>query len=381
MSEYQYYEFHAIDRPLSARDQAELRTISSRAQITAVSFTNHYDWGDLRASPHTMMERWFDLHVYMGFWSLRTLMIRLPRRLFDAEAARPYAVDSVFDIEDAGDNLILVFHAEELEIDAEEEGSGWAAALAPLRAQLMEGDPRGLYLAWLLGVHQGGVDEDEVEPPRPPGLSRLDGALQAFVEFFEIDPDLLAAAAEGDEPVGDPVTDEALGAFVRALPAAEKDASLLRLLRGEGTVLASELRRRCRVALKGADAGHPPPAERRRVGDLLAASEVFAKERERRKAERAAAERARREREEAEARARRVDGLARRGEAAWRDLEELVEAKAASFYDQAVALLLDLKALAEREGGEAAFRRRVAKIRETHARKRTFIERLDRAGL
>ena len=34
MSEYQYYEFRAIDRPLSERELTELRALSSRAQIT-----------------------------------------------------------------------------------------------------------------------------------------------------------------------------------------------------------------------------------------------------------------------------------------------------------------------------------------------------------
>jgi len=42
MSEYQYYEFLAIDRPLDRAAQDALRSISSRARITATSFTNHY---------------------------------------------------------------------------------------------------------------------------------------------------------------------------------------------------------------------------------------------------------------------------------------------------------------------------------------------------
>ena len=35
MSEYQYYEFHAIDRPLSERERRELRACSTRATITS----------------------------------------------------------------------------------------------------------------------------------------------------------------------------------------------------------------------------------------------------------------------------------------------------------------------------------------------------------
>jgi len=40
VSEYQYYEFQAIDRPLTQREMGELRSFSSRATITATRFVN-----------------------------------------------------------------------------------------------------------------------------------------------------------------------------------------------------------------------------------------------------------------------------------------------------------------------------------------------------
>lgn len=43
MSEYQYYEFLVIDRPLTSEEIEELRSISTRARITPVSFINHYN--------------------------------------------------------------------------------------------------------------------------------------------------------------------------------------------------------------------------------------------------------------------------------------------------------------------------------------------------
>jgi hypothetical protein len=48
VSEYQYYEFVAIDRPLSARQLDEVRALSTRAQITPTSFVNTYEWGNFR---------------------------------------------------------------------------------------------------------------------------------------------------------------------------------------------------------------------------------------------------------------------------------------------------------------------------------------------
>jgi len=66
MSEYQYYQFLAVDRPLTAAEQAEVRQISSRARITATSFTNEYHWGNFRGSPEAMMRRYYDAHLYLA---------------------------------------------------------------------------------------------------------------------------------------------------------------------------------------------------------------------------------------------------------------------------------------------------------------------------
>ena len=44
MSEYQYYEFRALERPLNKSEQAELRSFSSRATITSNRFVNEYQW-------------------------------------------------------------------------------------------------------------------------------------------------------------------------------------------------------------------------------------------------------------------------------------------------------------------------------------------------
>ena len=85
MSEYQYYEFLAVDRPLDAREQAELRALSTRASITATSFTNEYQWGDFRGDPRQMMERYFDAHLYLANWGTHRLMLRLPSALLDPD--------------------------------------------------------------------------------------------------------------------------------------------------------------------------------------------------------------------------------------------------------------------------------------------------------
>jgi len=57
MSEYQYYEFRAIDRLLTDRQMQELRAISTRAAISRTSFSNYYTFGDLKANPRDLWSR------------------------------------------------------------------------------------------------------------------------------------------------------------------------------------------------------------------------------------------------------------------------------------------------------------------------------------
>lgn len=144
MSEYQYYEFQAIDRPLNDADRRSLRELSTRARITSTSFTNSYEWGDFKGDPAELIERWFDLHLYLANWGTRRLMIRFPKRLVDQQRLDGFlsAVDGA-ELTTSGENLILDIICEEVEPDDDwEEGPGWLTALAPLRADVLSGDLR-----------------------------------------------------------------------------------------------------------------------------------------------------------------------------------------------------------------------------------------------
>jgi hypothetical protein len=92
VSEYQYYEFLAVDRPLDDGQQAELRALSTRADITATSFVNEYYWGNFRGDPSKLMERYFDAFLYVANWGTHQLMIRLPERLLSLDIAQRYCV-------------------------------------------------------------------------------------------------------------------------------------------------------------------------------------------------------------------------------------------------------------------------------------------------
>src|SRR5919206_142852 len=160
MSEYQYYEFLAVDRPLTEPEMRELRAVSSRAVITPTRFTNHYEWGDFKGDPRAWMEEYFDAFLYFANWGTHELMLRLPRRVLEPATARRYCRGDVTSARVKGGHVILEFLSEAEGGDwyEGEDEDGSLSALVPLRADLAAGDLRALYLGWLLCVQAGELD-------------------------------------------------------------------------------------------------------------------------------------------------------------------------------------------------------------------------------
>lgn len=165
MSEYQYYEFAAIDRPLSVDEQADLRVISTRAQITPTSFVNHYEWGDLKADPRRLVERFFDAFLYLANWGTHRLMFRLPAEVLGASSMAGmghYLVGDCSTAWTADEFVVIDLSAEDEDGQYNEQwldGSGLLASIVPVRAELMAGDLRLLYLAWLLATAPALLDD------------------------------------------------------------------------------------------------------------------------------------------------------------------------------------------------------------------------------
>lgn len=370
MSEYQYYEFLAIDRPLDNAAQDALRAISSRARITATSFSNHYEWGDLKGDPCKFMENWFDLHLYVANWGTRRLMLRMPARL-----VKRGDIDGIISEVDcvrvwsSGDHVVVDIQRDEEGVNDWEDGSGRLAGLAPLRNDVLSGDLRLFYLLWLSAVQDEYVPDEDVEPL--PGIAPLTGPLEAFAEFFHIDRDLVAAAAElgGNDAA---ISRDDLQTALATIPDHEKTELLLRVVDGDPYV-GVELRGRLRDKAQA-------PATCRTAGTLRMRAQKIGEARERADAERRETERRRRAAEAEKARRVRLKALKQLGANVWREIEDGIERRNPAGYDQAMALLADLQALAEEEGSQDDFSSRVRAIRARHEKKSKFIERLNKLG-
>jgi hypothetical protein len=232
MSEYQFYEWQTIDRPLTATEQAEAEALSSHIAVTSTRAWVEYHWGGFRHDPLEALARYFDAFLYYAGWGDQRLAFRFPAGLLREADLQPYLRECCVELTHMGDCAVLHMafpHRSEEDIFAQR---GDLAALTPLRDDILRGDYRCLYLAWLLAAEDSEHSERELEPPVPAGLGELSPALVEFCDFFVLDEALLRVAAEASPPL-QPAGGFPLEEAIARLPADERDEFLLRLARGE----------------------------------------------------------------------------------------------------------------------------------------------------
>jgi hypothetical protein len=378
MSEYQYFEFAAIDRPLTDGEMAALRAVSTRAVITPSGFVNHYEWGGLKADPLDWMRRYFDAFVYLADWAHCRFALRLPRDMFGKAELKPFGVKQSLTIDASEDHWILDWSLEgsdNYDRFAEDDGRGWMGRLVPLRDELIRGDQRSLYLGWLAGAAKGEVPETTLEPTVPAGLSQLSAAQNALAAFLEIDADIIAAAAIGSADASD--RPESVDAWLQSLSPDELRSMLKSIVRADRPNPQREVASRYRAWHREHAPQAAPEARRRSVAELRSLAVPAGEERRRRDAlarEQQAA--ARRTQRDAQLRLLMSDVDKR-----WLALHQQAERGSASAYEQAVRALSDLAEAYAIVSDRKTFDRELRRFLVRHAKRGALLRRLTEAGL
>jgi hypothetical protein len=380
MSEYQYYEFLAIDRPLTAEDMAALRSLSTRAYITPVSFTNEYNWGDFKGDPDKLMQRFFDAHVYVANWMTAIFMVRLPIEALAKETAEVMAVSDVLDFKATESHWVITWslhESENYDRFGMEDGRGWMARLAPVRDELLRGDLRSLYIGWLAAVTRELMDDDEMEPLPVEGLGSLTSAQQALAEFLEVDQDLLAGAGMGSpERKYEGVPQKGMEEWIDGLPRDEVTEVLKQLLDGKGQQAERTLKNRFAAWRRGFQ-GEKTEAHRPTVGELRKNAEAAEKiRREKQKREQKQLEIKRRKEREAY-----LKNLSKDFPKAWKAVQQTVERGSGLAYDEACRVLVDLSEAYSLHADRKTFQQELRKFITDHMRRRALIQRLVKAGI
>jgi hypothetical protein len=380
VSEYQYYDFRTMDRALTRAEMAELRSISTRAVITSTSFTNHYEWGNLKANPLKLLEKYFDAFLYVANWGTREFYLRLPQELVDYKQLKAMLPGKTAGVRKAARYLIVGFENES-EQDDWDDGTGWMGSLISLRSELLRGDLRCLYLGWLLCVQCEEFAGEELEPFVPAGLGELPAPLHSLIEFLGIDEDLVEVAALASAPLNAGPSRKELDAWIRSLPDKEKNDLLVTAALQSGDRWRNELLRRFRQQNEPRDSHECRQVQRRTAGDLRAAAHARAEERTRLLEAKRAAEAERQKAKDEADRARYLDQLEKRRETTWNQIAAHIQKRQPNEYDKAVSLLVDLHDLAVRKQQVSEFQSALERLRQTHAAKESFLRRLTKAKL
>ena len=374
MSEYQYYEWQTVDRLLTEDEQQAVRNLSSHIEVSSSRAVVTYAYGSFKHDPRQVLARFFDAHLYLANWGSRRLMFRFPSGLVGRDMVDPHCIQDRITFKTADGFDVLDMDLSEEEGGGWIEGEGALSGLISLRNDILHGDYRSVYLAWLkaMSVRDGYLPHGRKSsalkptvPAIPVGLKQLTPALKRFVEQFDVPASLVEAAAEHSPELAETVAMD-FRPLVAQFPREECDRFLCRFAQGDVTA-GMELKKQL-LALES----RPPAASgpSRSIDELLKRAEAIETARKRRQEQEA------RRKHEAEMKA-----LAEREAETWQQVASLVDRKQTKSYDEAVQLLAKLAQLAEFRGLKGDYRQRVTELCDRYKRLSGFRWRVQQAKL
>ena len=374
MSEYQYYEFAAIDGPISDEGLRYARGCSSRANVSRVRRQNTYTFGDFHGSVDTLLKH-YDAHFYFANWGTVRLGVAFPKGAIAPEAIQPYLwrgdrYENTLTVKEVGNRCIVWWERNEEGGWGWTEGDGLIDQLIGVREELMRGDYRALFLGWLADFDpdewQAPGDGAVVMAPIPAGLDQLSPALAALIEQFPVDQDALAVAAklsQASTPDRIPIA-----AVLERLSVSEMRALLARVAEGSGPGVMAELNRLTypRVQI--------PAGQAMRYTNLAAKTIETREARRRKESEAAAAKRQR----EAELRKQHLASIMQRSDTIWSGLDPLMDQRIASAYDQAAAQLQELRDAYAQAGDIGGFQQKLTGFRLRYSNRPAMLRRIEK---
>jgi hypothetical protein len=368
MSEYQRYEFMTRDRPLTRAQLDEVNDLSSHIEASSTHAVIEYHWGDFKYDPIKVLHDYFDGFLYWANWGSPRLALRFPHGILPADLIDGYDFDEFVTFTKHPDYDILDMHFGEME--APDEWTEYdLGSLISIRDELMEGDLRALYIAWLATMRMLGSydeeeeDEDVIAPPVPPAFATLTAAQQALAELFQLPEELLVAVAKHSHTTQLSINDDFVS-WVELLPEERRKNYLVRLACNEpglSRLLVKELRE----LGQGETRVTPPEGERITYATLLAES----------KAIKARLERERREQAQL-AHLRHLQEIHDHQEDYWRQADQAAARGSGTGYDDAVKLLIELRDVADQFKETQQFQAHFYAWVQPHMRRPALIKRL-----
>ena len=359
MSEYQYYEFRAIDKILTKKQKETISSLSSRAHITSQKASFIYNYGSFSGNIEKLMEECFDIMLYITNWGTTRLMFCIPLPLIDIEKIKNICISDEINywISKTKKNVILDLNFCNEEQERWIEGEGWLDELIDLRAELIKGDYRILYLAWLKAAEQAldfdEIDEDTLEPMIPFGLKKLSKAQDTYIELIGLNKTLIKVAAKQSKNKNQVIN---MKKWITKLSKKEQQDFLYRLSLEERN-LSVILNKRLH-ALKEQEEGceEEKIIKRRSISLLINLTKNLDDKKQKKELEKIEFKRQ-----------NKLNDLAARKDKVWKEIYILIAERNTLSYDKAVKLLMNLHELAEYKNELLLFKESIDKITNTYS--------------
>jgi hypothetical protein len=202
MSEFQIYHFKKIDDTLNAEEKKMVQALSSHIKVSSQNAIVSYSYGDFKHKVEKVVVDFFDAMLYQTNWGQKKLIFKFPVESVNYDELYDYQIDGsdetgyitgIFVWKTPKYVLITIEYCDDDFQEWIEEGNHKLEQLIDLRNEIALGNYSCLYAFWLKLIALS--EKNILLPPLPNGLKAKTQSCDNFIEYFEIEPELVKQAA------------------------------------------------------------------------------------------------------------------------------------------------------------------------------------------
>ena len=367
MSEYQYYKFKAIDKPLTTEEKKIISSWSSRTTVRGNEAQFDYNYGDFPKEEIDVVEKYFDFMLYTANWGDVRLIYKFPKDLVSKKSLRQFSVDDRITTIELGNYIIL-----DIYFSFDDGMEDWiygdeidTAALCSLRNDIISGDYSSLYLAWLhLNISKEeylftDIDQKTKIPYDNVGIDKSSNNLSTFIEMFSISQEIVSNAKTNDsKKYGHDYSE-----LLYMMSNSDKIIFLDRLLFDE-PLLKSKLEQHLKQYSYEDETSE---LQSRTISEFNAEIET-------KRLKKYSEDKIKREAKKL----RKLETLEKEEPEMWVYIHRLIKERKTKSYDEAVKILKELKQLAKHKNKQNEFTFKIGELKEDYSRLSALKQRIDK---
>jgi hypothetical protein len=138
MSEYQYYEFCSINKPLTKEARDAMASLSSRANVGTHNASYVYNYGDFRGNSNKLVLKYFDVFFYISNFGTIRLTFKYNISQIDINEIKKHCIEDIIDCEQYGEDILLDINIQNEDGFGWTEGEGLLPDLLPLYDEIKD---------------------------------------------------------------------------------------------------------------------------------------------------------------------------------------------------------------------------------------------------